>query len=143
MQWRIDKEAGVWGSNPSIPMYIEDDGSVFTQSTAILEYLATLHNVVPSNAKESFEKAWYFETEHDFKSKKGWGTAMMQDEVTVVEMYGTIDLKKAFMDALDAHFADGREHAAGASVTSADFALLTFYVANVTNQAMRHALVGE
>ena len=40
MQWRADKAAGVWGENPSIPMYIEDDGTVFTQSTAILEYLA-------------------------------------------------------------------------------------------------------
>ena len=143
MQWRADKAAGVWGENPSIPMYIEDDGTVFTQSTAILEYLAVLHGVVPANAKENFEKTWYWETEHDWKSKKGWGTAMMQDECTVEEMMTTIDIKKGFMDALDAHFADGREHVAGASVTSADFALLTFYVANVTNQAMRHALVGE
>ena len=146
-QWRADKEAGMWGENPSLPMYIEDEEGAeevkLTQSTAILEYLAVKHNVMPASAKEAYERTWYFETEHDFKSKKGWGTAMMQDEVEVTEMFGTINLRKEFMMKLEVRFADGREHAAGNSVTTADFALLTFYLSSVVNEHMRHALVRE
>ena len=47
------------------------------------------------------------------------------------------------MVKLEERFADGREHAAGDRVTTADFALLTFYLSSVVKKHMRHAYVGD
>ena len=79
-------------------MYIEENDETermrLMQSTAILEYLADKHNVMPANANQENERRWYFDTEDDFKSQEDWDTAMMQEEMKETEMNGTIDLRK-------------------------------------------------
>ena len=69
--WREAKTSIDYGENPSLPMYIDDEGRRFTQGTAILTYLAQIHGVVAQNPIEVYENTWYFETEHDAKSKTG------------------------------------------------------------------------
>ena len=53
-------------------MYISGDKKIkLMQAGAILQYLATIHGLVPKTPDEVYENAWFFETEHDFKSKPG------------------------------------------------------------------------
>ena len=132
--WPEAKASGQYGENPNIPMYIEEDGTIYKQSTAILNFLAAKHNILPADANEVYESTWFFETEHDWRSKAGWGAGIMKNEPTQEEIERTIELQGGFMEALDKQWADGRTHAAGNSVTTADFAVLSFYTAKVTNE---------
>ena len=60
------------GTNPAaqLPVWTEDDGSIKTQSKAILLYLANKHGVVPANADEDYEMNWFYETQIDFTTGK-------------------------------------------------------------------------
>lgn len=71
-EWKNVKGTGEFGPEPSLPMYISGDKKIkLMQAGAILQYLATIHGLVPKTPDEVYENTWFFETEHDFKSKPG------------------------------------------------------------------------
>ena len=67
----------------------------------MLQYLAKKHEIQPTSPKEAYECAWYFETEHEWKNKDGWGTGVIKDAATQEEIFKTITLQGNFMEALD------------------------------------------
>ena len=48
----------------------------------MLQYLAKKHEIQPTSPKEAYECAWYFETEHEWKNKDGWGAGVIKDAAT-------------------------------------------------------------
>ena len=124
-------------------MYMDEEGRKLTQATAILQYLAAIHGVVASDPLEIYENTWYFETEHDAKSKNGQGTAIFKADATDEEIETTVRLKGEFLELLDKRWSDGREHVTGQELTSADFAVLSYYTSCVVNPGLRVPAVRE
>ena len=70
-QWGQAKAAGTYGEGNLLPVWVAEDGTIFNQSRAILEFLAYENGVVPTTAVETFEKNWYFEVRLDHDKSEG------------------------------------------------------------------------
>ena len=57
-RWWPIKEAGTFGTGSQLPVYIQDDGTYYTQSMAILKMLAFEHGYMPTTAKCHYEVTW-------------------------------------------------------------------------------------
>ena len=145
--WGAAKQNKTYGEATGLPVYIGDDGVMRNQQNAILQYLGEKHGRAPANDEEHYEMLWYYETDADNAAKKEAMPALFREEAPpeAIDLY--IEGATKFIQALNTRWADGREHAAGASITCADYSLLVKWTGvwgnpNGKNPAVRERMAG-
>ena len=98
------------------------------------------HGVQPATPDEKYEMHWYFETVNDHDKKDLYG-AIFTEGAPDETINGFIENLKALFDKTEARFADGRAHVAGASITAADYFLLSQYTQVVINPNLRNPAI--
>ena len=89
-----------------------------------------------------YEMFWYWETLTDHKTE-GTGPATFTagaDEEIIDKLVAS---KVAIIDKLEARWADGRAHVAGANITAGDFTLLSQVTSTWDNDHLRNPSVKE
>ena len=140
-EWGPMKAAKTYG-DAQLPIYIRDDGTWLNQSVAILKTLAMEHGYAPADAKALYENEWFYSTLVDTMEKPA-RYAIMKDDASAEEKQGVIGILDNIMNALEAHFADGREHVAGSAITDADFYLMAIVTSSYENANGKHAEIRE
>ena len=140
-EWGAAKAAGTYTApGGSLPSFIEADGTKKNQQMAILNYLAVKHGAVAATPEEEYEQHWFFETGKDHEKKDLVG-AIFNEGAPEETVNAFIDNIKALFDKLDERWADGRVHVAGASITAADYYVLTGYTSLVCNTNLRNPAI--
>ena len=124
-EWGAIKAANTYGEGTQLPCWVQDDGTVLSQSMAILKMLAVEHGYWPTTAKAAYQVGWMEGLIGDV-IEKPTQYAFMKDDATEEERAACTEGLLKFLTKLDAQWADGRAHAAGDQVTYADFAVLAF-----------------
>ena len=141
-EWGAAKAAGTYGEGVQLPLYVDDAGMQFSQSKAILEYLALEHNVTPANNKEAYEVMWAGETRVDHDKPEGMA-GLFQENAPAEVIDVCVENMNKLMTKYNTRWADGRAHVAGATLTAADFGLLTAYTSIIANPNLRNPVVSE
>ena len=137
-EWGPMKAAGTYGAGSQMPIFVQDDGTYFTQSMAILKMLAFEHGYMPTTAKCHYEVAWMEGVSVDIIEKPE-RYALMKDDADDAARQTCIELLEKFITKLDEHFADGRAHVGGNQMTYGDFALLAIVTSHYENAHGKHA----
>ena len=140
-EWGPMKAAKTYGDS-QLPVYVRDDGTWMNQSVAILKALAMDHGYAPADAKSAYEAEWFYQTLNDVFEKPA-RFAIMKDDASAEDKQGVIELLNKVMDMMEARFADGREHVAGAAITDADFYWLAIVTSHYENANGKHAEIKE
>ena len=67
-QWGAAKAAATYGEGVQLPVWIEDDGKIKSQSIATLRYLAFKHGYAAKSAEQDCENQWIFDTDLDWQN---------------------------------------------------------------------------
>ena len=67
--WGPIKAAGTYGEGAQLPVWVADDGKIFTQSVAILKMLAHEHGFSCETAMQTYEEEWFYATVVDIIEK--------------------------------------------------------------------------
>ena len=128
-EWAAAKAAKTYGEN-QLPVFIQDDGKILNQEKAILMMLAAKHGFACSSSEELFENMWYFETLADFANNSPPASrfAIFMENPPAEAIDTAVEGITKQMKTLNARWADGRAHAAGASLTAADFHVVALHV---------------
>ena len=141
-EWGPTKAAGTYGAGNSLPVYQADDGTNYNQGKAILHFLCAEHGVVASNAAEQYEMMWFFETNGDHEPAE-MRAAIFTEGAEQAVLDKTVENFQALANKYNARWADGRAHVAGATLTAADFALLTQFTSFISNSNLRNPSLSE
>jgi len=136
-EWMTIKAAGTYGTS-QLPIWVGDDGKWYNQSIAILKLVGHEHGYGTSSASALYESEWFYATIVDCLEKPD-RMAIMRDDASEEAKHAAIACFTSFLDRLEAHWADGRAHVAGDSITHADFALLALATGQLDNAHAKHA----
>ena len=134
------KAAGTYGHKTQVPIFVRDDGTYMSQSTAILKALCMEHGYGPQNPTVMYESEWFHGIIVDVMEGPN-RIALLLDEPTPEQVAGCSALLDDFMDRCEARFADGRAHAAGDQITWVDFCLLAFLETIYENPRAKHEAI--
>ena len=140
-EWGPMKEAKTYGDS-QLPVWVKDDGSYMNQSLAILKSLAMDHGYSPADAASVYEAEWFYNTLVDIFEKPE-RFAIMKDDADAEAKAKVIEVLSKVMDAMEARWADGRAHVAGAAITDADFYWLSIVTSHYENANGKHAEIRE
>ena len=93
------------------------------------------------SSQGSFELDWYFETKAEFDIEPGVMDAIYKQNATDESISLTVNAFSAFLERLDARWADGRDHVTGRGISAADFNLVAFYTSVITNRGLYNPTV--
>ena len=141
-EWGPAKAAGTYGAGNSVPVWVEDDGTVKNQGNAILHYLAHKHGLNCATAEEQYELNWFYETGNDHQ-KPEFMKALFNADADQATIDGFVAEMNKNADKLEARFADGRAHVTGANISAADFSLLAGHTGVISNSHLRCPSISE
>ena len=141
-EWGPIKAAGTYGVGAQLPVYVKDDGTIQSQSVAILKALAHEHGYVATTAKAIYESEWFYSTYQDTMEKPE-RFAIMKDDATEEQQRACVTVLENGLDRLEAQWNDGRTSVTGEGITDADFFLLQNLVIHYENANGKHQIVRD
>ena len=124
-QWGADKANKTYGDGVQLPVYIDDDGKIFSQSLATMKYLASKHGFAPTNDDALFESEWMIDTFEDCGKHPKFYPVLFGENPSEEDQKEIIEHNKIFMAKCEAKLSYGRKFCAGDNPTASDFRLLS------------------
>ena len=141
-EWGPLKAAGTYGEGNSLPVFVDDDGTMYNQSKAILKMVCAKNGFVPADAAGLYEQEWYFDSLEDAGKVGDFAKAIFaksEDEENIKKVAGGV---VAMIEKLDARIGD-KAFITGDSPSAADFQLLAGYTSLIANKNLHNPALSE